>query len=105
MLEERSIEFSASAKTKGTGKETNIGSRVDKGGQSWSTEMHFAGSPASGSETGFSHLRCLKRIRGMRVMYDWVCGLEEVKVLELAPRKEEERFDRPRCIYEPGQDG
>ena len=30
MLEERSIEFSASAKTKGTGKETNIGSRVDK---------------------------------------------------------------------------
>jgi len=41
----------------------------------------------------------------MRVMYDWVCGLEEVKVLELAPRKEEERFDRPRCIYEPGQDG
>jgi len=42
----------------------------------------------------------------MRVMHDWVCGLEEVTVLELAPRKEEleERFDRPRCIYEPGQD-
>jgi len=41
----------------------------------------------------------------MRVMHDWVCGLQELKVLELASRKEEERFDLPRCIYEPGQDG
>jgi len=35
-------------------------------------------------------------------MRDWVCRLEEVKVLELAPRKEEESFDRPRCVYELG---
>ena len=62
-------------------------------GDSLTRSFGVTGSPASGSETGFDHLRSLERIRGMRVMHDQVCGLEEVKVFKLAPRKEEDRFD------------